>query len=93
MQYRIDMDPGFYPRILFSDEATFNLSGKVSRHNARIWGTENPHIQREVVRDCPKANAWRGLIKDMLTGPCFFVKATVKVGVCLDTLEHLVYPK
>jgi hypothetical protein len=25
-------------KIIFSDEATFHLSGKVNRYNIRIWG-------------------------------------------------------
>ena len=30
------------PRLIFSDETTFHLSGKVNRHNVRIWGLQNP---------------------------------------------------
>jgi len=41
---------------MFSDEVTFHLSGKVNRHNVRIWGTENPHEIVEHVRDSPKLN-------------------------------------
>jgi hypothetical protein len=41
MLHWIDMNPGFLPSILFSDEATFHQSGKVSRHNAHTWGLEN----------------------------------------------------
>jgi len=29
----------FLPRLIFSDEATFHLSGKENRHNVRMWGT------------------------------------------------------
>jgi hypothetical protein len=29
--------------ILFSDESSFHLSGKVNRHNVRIWGTVISH--------------------------------------------------
>jgi hypothetical protein len=29
--------------MLFSDESTFHISGKVHRHNVCIWGTENPY--------------------------------------------------
>ena len=32
-------DDNFLPRLIFSDEATFHISGKVSRHNARM-GTQ-----------------------------------------------------
>jgi hypothetical protein len=36
---RIDTNPQFLGNILFSDEATFHLSGFVNWHNVRIWGT------------------------------------------------------
>jgi hypothetical protein len=36
-------DDDFLRRLVFSDEATFHLSGKVNRHNFRVWGMENPH--------------------------------------------------
>ena len=32
-------DDGFDDRLVFSDEVTFHLSGKVNKHNTRIWGT------------------------------------------------------
>jgi hypothetical protein len=52
---RIDLDVDFLKTIMFTDEATFHVSGKVHRHNVRIWGTENPHV-REHIRDSPKIN-------------------------------------
>jgi hypothetical protein len=36
---------GFVERVIFSDEVTFHISGKVNRQNVRIWGTEQPHAQ------------------------------------------------
>jgi hypothetical protein len=45
-------------KIVFSNEATFHLSGKINRHNVRIWGTENPHETVEHVRDSPKLNVF-----------------------------------
>jgi hypothetical protein len=36
-------DETFTAKIVFSDEATFHLSGNVNRHNQRIWGINNPH--------------------------------------------------
>ena len=45
---------GFDDRLVFSDKATFHLTGKVNKHNTRIWGTEHPHLTLEHVRDSPK---------------------------------------
>ena len=36
-------DENFLSRLIFSDEATFHISGQVNRHNVRIWGLEQPH--------------------------------------------------
>ena len=41
-------------RIIFSDEATFHLRGKVNGYNVRIRGSENPHATLEVEHDSPK---------------------------------------
>ena len=45
-------------KLVFSDEATFDICGKVNRHNVRIRGTENPHATIEYVRDSPKVNVF-----------------------------------
>jgi hypothetical protein len=45
MQLKMKED-GFVERLI-SEEATFHISGKVNRHNVRIWETEQPHAQTE----------------------------------------------
>jgi hypothetical protein len=57
MQMKMEED-GFVEKLIFSDEATFHISGKVNRHNARIGGTEQPHAQTEHQRDSPKVNIY-----------------------------------
>ena len=57
MQERFAVD-GFADSLIFSDEATFHLSGKVNRHNVGIWGTENPRVFIQNVRDSPKVNVF-----------------------------------
>ncbi|XP_046658923.1 uncharacterized protein LOC124353121 [Homalodisca vitripennis] len=43
MLVRMGEDETFLNSIIFSDESTFHISGKVNTHNCRIWGTqENP---------------------------------------------------
>ena len=56
MLQRISDDKEFLKRICFSDEATFHISGKLNKHNVRIWGSEHPHEIRELERDSPKVN-------------------------------------
>jgi hypothetical protein len=93
MLYRIDMDPGFLLSMLFSDEATFHQSGKVSWYNACICSSENPHIHREVVQDSPEVYVWCGLMKDRIIGPFFFVEATVTGGFTLTCWNSLCAPR
>ena len=62
MLHRISEDEEFLKRICFSDEATFHVSGKLNKHNVRIWGSEHLHEMRELERDSPKVNVWCGLM-------------------------------
>ena len=39
MLQRISEDEAFLKRVCFSDEATFHVSGKLNKHNVRIWGS------------------------------------------------------
>ncbi|GFW79763.1 DUF4817 domain-containing protein [Trichonephila clavipes] len=52
-QERLDVN-GFENTLVFTDEATFPLCGKVNRHNLRFWGTENVHVTLEHQCDSPK---------------------------------------
>jgi hypothetical protein len=68
-------------KVVFSDEATFHLSGKINRHNVRIWGTENPHETVEHVLDSPKLNVFCATSSVKLKGQIFFAEPTV-IGNC-----------
>ena len=48
MQVMLEED-GFDDRLVFSDEATFHVTGKVNKHSTLIWGTEHPHAIQEHV--------------------------------------------
>jgi len=93
MLARINNDPTFLKRICFSDEATFHVSGKVNRHNCRIWGTQNPHAFIEHERDSMKVNVWCGVMTDRVVGPFFFNENTITGVVYLDMLEQFAIPQ
>ena len=38
---RLTEDANFAKKIIFSDEAHFDLGGRVNKQNCHIWGTEN----------------------------------------------------
>ena len=44
MLRRTEDDEDYLKKVRITDEACFRESGKVNRHNVRIWGSENPHV-------------------------------------------------
>ncbi|KFM68972.1 hypothetical protein X975_03850, partial [Stegodyphus mimosarum] len=92
MLRKIEDDAEFLKRIMFSDEASFHLSGIVKHHNVCIWVSENPHEYREAQRHTLKVNVWCGLMHDRVIGPLFFTEKTVSSVVYLDMLENFVLP-
>ncbi|KAJ4439196.1 hypothetical protein ANN_07313 [Periplaneta americana] len=44
-QFRFDQN--FLLNILWSDEATFKLSGRANRHNCTYWYTENQQSEQQ----------------------------------------------
>lgn len=90
---RLDGDEDFIGKIIFSDESTFHLSGKVNKHNCRIWGSENPRQSLEHVRDSPKLNVFCALSKSKVYGPFFFQEKTINGIVYLDMLDNFLIPQ
>ncbi|EFN89877.1 hypothetical protein EAI_00748, partial [Harpegnathos saltator] len=73
MMALIDVRPMFPYQIVFTDEATFTLTGEVNNQNFRFWSDENPNWVRETHTQYPqKINVWCGIIDKYLIGPFFF---------------------
>ena len=53
---KMEEDCHFLNHICFNNEATFHVFGKLNKHNARIWGSENLHITKEIECESPKVN-------------------------------------
>ena len=87
---KIDENNLYLDHICFSDESTFHISGKVNRHNCRIWGSKNPSVVFQRERDSPKVNVWCGLMKDHVIGPFFFAEPTVTARTYLDNYVGVV---
>ena len=64
---------GFVESIVFSDETTFHLSGKVNRYNMRIWGATNPYFIVEHVCFLPLLNCF--------VSRCILVKTGRKISL------------
>ncbi|PNF28132.1 hypothetical protein B7P43_G07583 [Cryptotermes secundus] len=84
-------DKTFISHLIFSDEATFRLSGTVNRHNVHIWGTEHPHETVEHERDSPKVNVFCAVSQKKVYGPFFFEGKTVTGQTYLDMLQNWLF--
>ena len=59
-------------KIIFSDEAHFDLGGYVSKPNCRIWDTENRHAYIEKPTHPTRVTVWCGFWSRGIIGPFFF---------------------
>ncbi|GFT62355.1 uncharacterized protein NPIL_589291 [Nephila pilipes] len=59
-------------RFIFSDESTFNLSGKVNQYNIPIWGMEKPFTVSEHERGSATFNVLSVTSSLKLYGPFSF---------------------
>jgi hypothetical protein len=90
---KIETDGNFLSNLIFSDEATFHISGKINRHNCRIWGETNPHEIYEHERDSPKVNVWCALSRSRIYGPFFFEERTINGESYLNMLQQFFIPE
>ena len=54
------MDENFSMKLIFSDEAHFQLDGYVNKQNCRIWGAENPRVIYEKPLYAQLVTIWYG---------------------------------
>ena len=59
-------------KIIFSNEAHFDLGGYLNKPNCRIWGTENPHAYIEKPTHLKRVTVWCGFWSRDIIGPFFF---------------------
>ena len=59
-------------KVIFSEEAHFNLGRYVNMQNCRIWGTENPHAYIEKSTHPKRVTVWCGFWSRAIIGPFFF---------------------
>ena len=89
---RINDDNDYLKCVVFSDEASFHISGKVNKHNVRIWESQNPY---EVVEktETSQTQCLVGLMHNQIIGPCILAESTITADIYLDTLKHYVVPQ
>ncbi len=86
------LDPDFENRVIFSDEATFHISGHVNHRNCIIWGSEKPTEIREHIRDSPKVNVWCAVTACGIIGPYFHKGTSVNGVKYLEMIEEFFFP-
>ena len=80
-------------RLIFGDESTFHLSGKVNKHDVSIWGTENPRELVQYVLDSPKVNVFCAVSCTKVYGPFFPHENTVTGIKYLDMVSEWLLPQ
>lgn len=66
-------DPQFFDYVMFSDEACFQSSGHLNRHNSHYWSDVNPRWYRAIdTQHRWSVNVWCGIVNGYLVGPHFF---------------------
>jgi hypothetical protein len=91
MFHRIQ-DERFLNSVIFSDESTFHVRGKVSTHKCWVWGTENLRIFLAHVHDSPKVNMFCALSRERVYS-AFFMEMTFASVVYLDMLQQFLIPQ
>ncbi|CAF3423115.1 unnamed protein product, partial [Rotaria sp. Silwood2] len=65
-------NPTLLDRILWTDESTFQVNGRVNRHNCVYWSDTNPHLIIEQELNVPRVTVWGGIWSNGVVGPYFF---------------------
>jgi hypothetical protein len=93
MQQWNEEEDYFFNRLIFGDESTFHLSGKVNKHDVSIWGTENPRELVQYVLDSPKVNVFCAVSCTKVYGP-FFPHENTATGITyLDMVSEWLLPQ
>uniref|UniRef100_A0A3Q3KZL0 DUF4817 domain-containing protein n=1 Tax=Mastacembelus armatus TaxID=205130 RepID=A0A3Q3KZL0_9TELE len=88
---KLEQDPQFTQKILFSDEANFYVNGEVNKQNHRYWSDTNPHwIDPSKTVGTKKVMVWCGIWGTKIVGP-FFINGNLKATGYLKLL-HDVFP-
>jgi hypothetical protein len=83
MFHRILDDARFLDSVIFSDENTFHAVVR-----CRTWGSGNPRVFLEHVRDSPKANVFCALSTERVPAPCSSWRLPLPSIVYLDKLQQ-----
>ena len=89
--FSLNEDPEILNKIIWSDEATFKLSGHINRHNCVYWSHENPHLVLEKQNKQPGVTVWGAISTRGVIGHVFF-DGTVNGENYLEMLRNFLLP-
>ena len=78
-------------KILFTDEAHFQLNGQVNSHNTRYISTTKPPVRATRQQGSPHLTVYCGMSGRHLIGP-FFINGAINQHVICDLLDREVFP-
>jgi len=88
----IDDDDSLLERIIWTDEAKFELSGAVNSHNTIYWSRQNPHMVRQTRRvDQRGIMIWAGIHANGIIGP-YEIEGRLTGEKYHDMLEEQILP-
>jgi transposase len=87
----IQEDSTLLDRILWTDEACFQINDRVTRHNCVYWTDTNPHLIIEQEMHVPKVVVWGGIWSTGVVGPVFF-EGNVTSEKYFQMLENHIIP-
>lgn len=90
---RLQENPNFLKRIVFSDECIFSLKGAVNKHNCRIWGSQRPETVYESPQSSPTLMVWCAISENEVIGPYFFDDGSVTGDRYKRMLRYYLFPK
>ncbi|GBN61749.1 hypothetical protein AVEN_25534-1 [Araneus ventricosus] len=93
MLSRIENEHNFLNRVIFSDEATFHVGNKVSKHKCGIWAQKIPIQYRKWKETVQKSMGGVLLLHDTVIGPFFIAETSVTTNIYLDILQIYAIPQ
>jgi len=88
----MNQNDDFLERIIWTDEAKFELSGAVNSHNTIYWSQSNPHRVRETRRvDQRGIMVWAGIHANGIIGP-YEIEGSLTGQKYHDMLENQILP-
>jgi hypothetical protein len=91
MLQKINIDPSFFDKVLWTDEAGFNLDGTKNKQNTRHWSVINPNFTVERRMKSFQVNVWAGIWSGGIVGP-FIFNGTISARSYLEMLRNEIIP-